>query len=306
MANGSYPFISLISPNAGVPMNNQPKMLLALQDEPASTDLVDQASAWAERLGHTLHLTTIVATHFGVDPFVGMDGMFTVQMAALPVPPDTLDWLHELAERIPAAVRGGVEITTGDVVTSLIEASKSVELLAVGTHHRTGAARLFLGSTAEAVVRASECPVMVLSNDARSLPVDGTVKVRLPIDPSHANTGGIEWLAEYVPDADATAVYALPWLRIFGSSLETASSVYDAASDHLRVALEKEGHGKLPQLILVSEEVNSGDVIAHEADEARADLIVLPTRGRSGILHAVMGSVAERTVRAATMTVVVI
>ena len=97
-----------------------------------------------------------------------------------------------------------------------------------------------------------------------------------------------------------------PWLRVFGPSPETGSSIYDAASAQLRGALEKEGHGKLPQLILVREEVNSGNAIAHEAAEARADLIVLPTRGRSGILHAVLGSVAERTVRAATMTVVVI
>ncbi len=147
---------------------------------------------------------------------------------------------------------------------------------------------------------------MVLSIEARSLPVDGSVKVRLPIDPAYANTDGIEWLVERVPNADATAVYALPWLRIFGPSPETGTSIYDAASAKLRSALEQAGHGNLPQLILVREEVNSGDAIAHEAEEARADLIVLPTRGRTGILHAVLGSVAERTVRAASMTVVVV
>ncbi len=287
-------------------MNDRPKMLLALQAEPSSADLVDQASAWAERLGHTLHLTTVVDRRFGVDPFVGMEGMFTMQMDALPFVPDPQDWLNELLERIPAAVRGGVQTRKGDAATSLIQASKSVDLLVVGTHHRTSAARLFLGSVAEAVVRCADCPVMVLSNKARSLPVDGSIKVRLPIDPWHANTGGIEWLAQHIPDADATAVYALPWLRIFGPSPEGGSDVYDAARDLLGDALEKGGHGKLPHVILVREEVNSGDALAHEAAEARADLIVLPTRGRTGILHAVMGSVAERTVRAANTTVVVV
>ena len=199
-------------------MNDRPKMLLALQAEPSSTDLVDQASEWAERLGHTLHLTTVVDLRFGVDPFVGMDGMFTMQMEHLPTEPKTQEWLNKLSERIPAAVRGSVQVLTGDISTALVEASKTVELLAVGTHHRTSAARLFLGSVAEAVVRSAECPVMVLSSSARSLPVDGSVKVRLPIDPSHANTTGIEWLAEHVPDADATVVFALPWLRVFGPS----------------------------------------------------------------------------------------
>jgi nucleotide-binding universal stress UspA family protein len=147
---------------------------------------------------------------------------------------------------------------------------------------------------------------MVLSRGARSLPVDGSIKVRLPVDPSHANTGGIEWLAQHLPEADATAVFALPWLRIFGPSPETGSSIYDAASKQLRNALDEAGHTMVPQLILVREEVNSGDAIAHEASEARADLSVLPTRGRTGVLHAIMGSVAERTVRAADITVVVV
>ncbi|MFT6146736.1 MAG: nucleotide-binding universal stress UspA family protein [Myxococcota bacterium] len=287
-------------------MNDRPKMLLALQEEPSSADLVDQASEWADRLGHTLHLVTIVDTSFGIDPFLALDGAYTMRAEPLVIPPETHDWLHELCERIPAAVRGGVEIITGDIGTSLIEASKTVELLAVGTHHRPQAARLFLGSIAEAVVRSAECPVMVLSSGARSLPVDSSVKVRLPIDPWHANTGGIEWLAQHLPEAEATAVYALPWLRIFGPNPKSGSDIYDSAGDLLHYALEEEGHGKVPQLILVREEMNSGDAIAHEAAEARADLIVLPTRGRSGILHAVMGSVAERTVRAADMTVVVV
>ncbi len=284
-------------------MNDRPKMLLALQAEPSSTDLVDQASVWAERLGHTLDLTTIVEMRVDLDPLVGMD---TMRIENLTIQRKTDAWLREMSSRIPAEFRGGVDMMTGDIAASLIEASKSVELLVVGTHHRTSAARLFLGSVAEAVVRGAECPVMVLTSGARSLPVDGSVKVRLPIDPWHANTGGVEWLAQHIPTADATAVYALPWLRIFGPNPESGSDIYDAARDLLQDALEQEGHGKLPQLILVREEANSGDAIAHEADEVRADLIVLPTRGRSGILHAVLGSVAERTVRAATMAVVVV
>lgn len=287
-------------------MNDRPKMLLALQAESSSTDLVDQASEWAERLDHELHLTTVVDSLFGVDPFVGMNVPNTMRLEQAASARETQKWLNDLSERIPQKVRGGVEVITGDTAASLIEASKSVDLLVVGTHHRTSAARLFLGSVAEAVVRGAECPVMVLTRGARSLPVDGSITVRLPIDPSHANTGGIEWLAQHLPEADATAVYALPWLRIFGPSPETGNSIYDAATDQLRNALEQEGHGKVPQLILVREEMNSGDAIAHEASEARADLIVLPTRGRSGVLHAIMGSVAERTVRAADITVVVV
>ncbi len=42
------------------------------------------------------------------------------------------------------------------------ESAKSVMLTIVGTHSRTGASRLFLGSVAEAVVRRARSPVLVL------------------------------------------------------------------------------------------------------------------------------------------------
>ena len=147
---------------------------------------------------------------------------------------------------------------------------------------------------------------MVLSTGSRSLPVDGSVKVRLPIDPSRPDTAGIDWLAQNMPKADATAVYAVPWLRIFGPNPQSGTRVFNAASEALRTALEQAGHGAVAQLVVIREEGNSGDAIASEAAEAHADLIVLPTQRRSGPLRAVLGSVAERTVRAATMAVVVV
>jgi nucleotide-binding universal stress UspA family protein len=283
-------------------MNDRPKMLLAIQSAPSSTDLVEQASAWAERLGHTLHLITIVDRRSGVDRFGGME----VGGGNSPIPRETNYWLHEMADRIPAAVRGGAEMARGATAPCLIEASKTAALLVVGTHHRANASRLFLGSVAESVVRAAQCPVMMLSPKARRLPADGPVRVRLPVHPLHANFGGIEWLAQHLPKADATAVYAVPWRRNVGSSPAAGDDMQDAARDQLNAALAEAGHGDLSQQVVVREETNSGDAIAGEAAQANADLIVLPRRAQSSLLHSIMGSVAERTVRAATMTVVVV
>jgi nucleotide-binding universal stress UspA family protein len=289
-------------PLSGALMNDRPKMLLAIQSVPSSTDLVDQAAAWAEQLGHTLHLMTIVYRRAGVDRFGGM------QMGGerSSIPRETKYWLNEMADRIPVSVRGGVEIVLGEPAPCLIEASKSAELLVMGTHHRANASPLFLGSVTEAVVRGAQCPVMVLSPGARRIPVDGAVNVRLPVDPRHLNSGGIEWLAQHLPNADATAVFAVPWLRIFGQNPEAGTRIHDAAKDQLGKALTEAGHGTVTQKVVVREEANSGDAIAGEAAQAQADLIVLPRRASSGLVHAIVGSVADRTVRAATMTVVVV
>jgi len=55
---------------------------------------------------------------------------------------------------------------------------------------------------------------------------------------------------------------------------------------------------------LPTEEI--ADVILQEAGSWTADLIVIGTHGRRGLAHALLGSVAERVVRAATVPVLVV
>ncbi|MFT7643763.1 MAG: nucleotide-binding universal stress UspA family protein [Pirellulaceae bacterium] len=49
-----------------------------------------------------------------------------------------------------------------------------------------------------------------------------------------------------------------------------------------------------------------GTQIARYAEEVNADLIVLPSHGRTGLLHLLIGSVAERVVRTAHCPVLVL
>ncbi len=282
-----------------------PKMLLALQPEPTSSDLVDQAAEWAVRLGHTLDLATVVDPRMSVDPLLGADGSDTALVQQIEVQRKTLDWLHELSERIPKTHRGGVDMLPGHVLPALIEASDGIDLLIVGTHHRTNATRLFLGSVAEGIVRGAKSPVLVLTRNAMPLP-EGPLIVRLPVDPADPNMGAIEWIAQHLPEAKATAVYALSWLRVFGPSPASGHTIYEAADAALRRSLAEGGHEALEHVVLVRQEMSTGDAIAHEATESAAHLVALPTHGRTGIARAVLGSVAERTVRAAQTAVLVV
>lgn len=55
--------------------------------------------------------------------------------------------------------------------------------------------------------------------------------------------------------------------------------------------------------------VESGDpreVITHKAKELNAELIVMGTHGRRGLMHAIMGSVAESVARSAHCSVLVV
>jgi nucleotide-binding universal stress UspA family protein len=53
-------------------------------------------------------------------------------------------------------------------------------------------------------------------------------------------------------------------------------------------------------------EVPAGPAIAEEAKRVGADLVVVGTRGHTGLKHLLLGSVAERTLRLADCPVLVI
>ncbi|HEY8368053.1 MAG TPA: universal stress protein [Thermodesulfobacteriota bacterium] len=57
---------------------------------------------------------------------------------------------------------------------------------------------------------------------------------------------------------------------------------------------------------LVEAGVSAADAIVRAATEAKADLIVMGTHGRTGLRRALLGSVAERVVRTADIPVLVV
>jgi len=70
--------------------------------------------------------------------------------------------------------RGGVAILeqsdepAGEILR--YATSAGIDLIVMGTHGRTGLARLALGSVAEAVVRAAPCPVLTVHSSASATP----------------------------------------------------------------------------------------------------------------------------------------
>jgi nucleotide-binding universal stress UspA family protein len=278
------------------------RMLLALQPEAGATDRILVAAAWAARLGLRLSLCTVVPSDLAAAPLHPDDAR---SADPITLHRNAVDWLEGLLPAIPEDQRGEAMVLTGKPHRALLDALTPDDLLAVGTHHRTDVMRLFLGSTAERLVREAPCSVLVLGDSAQAPPAEGPVRVRAPIDIAHPNRAALDWLARHV-DTDTTAVYVLPWTSLIGPLPGTGHATYEATTSALAHALTDLGHGGTSGLVIVREEVNIGDAIAHEAQESGVHLIAMPTHARSGLLDALLGSVAERTVRAARTAVLVV
>jgi nucleotide-binding universal stress UspA family protein len=206
------------------------------------------------------------------------------------------DGLADQLDAVPGDLRGERHVLTGSVVTALREAAADVDLLILGSHHRRELQRLVLGSVSEALVRDAPCPVLVLPSTPR--PPSVPVRVHLPIDPDAPDFSAVEWVRTMLPNAQATAVYRLPWSEVFSGA--DGSNELDAAHLQLDQALDAAGYDAegLPRVVLVREETNTGDALAAGAEAADADLIALPSRGRVGVIAFFFGSTSERVVRA--------
>lgn len=78
------------------------------------------------------------------------------------------DFSSELQQFVDERHVKGVNVATlvreGPVVAGILEQARAItaDLIVMGTHGRTGVARLLLGSVAEQVVRLAPCPVLTI------------------------------------------------------------------------------------------------------------------------------------------------
>jgi len=216
------------------------------------------------------------------------------------------------AELRAAGVETVTSVRLGFIDDSIAHhaAQTNAELLVMGTHARSGAARLFLGSVAERTIRSAPCPTLVvpanpLSRLARGKPFSGPLRVTAGIDLSRASDSALAWLKAFgqrlACDLRFLHLYWPPReheLLGFGPTVafEDEPEVVEVLSRGLRAHLLAElGRDDLPLRVrpLWGDEENP---LAWEAETDDADLLVVGTsRGRS--------STAVATVRGARVPV---
>jgi len=95
-----------------------------------------------------------------------------------------LNYLGELRQRLPE-VRGLDLIRTGDPAEAVLQVAQefNIDLVAMGTHVRTGVARWFLGSVAEKVMQEAQLPVL-LKRPGVSSTQPALRRILVPLDES--------------------------------------------------------------------------------------------------------------------------
>lgn len=220
-----------------------------------------------------------------------------------------LGGVQERLDREGVRVRSEVRVGSPvGIVLDIVEEAKAT-MIAMATHGATGFKRLLLGSTAEAILRKSFVPVLVVRpfwsaeeappEDVESLPVRSLL---LPVDGSDLASLAVPTAAEIADLFEARVLL----LRVLerGKTSDEMEGVGEAEKhlEALSRSLERKG---IDTLMLV-EKGDPVDEILKTARFHRADLIVMTTHGRSGISRLVTGSVTEQVLRRATIPLLVV
>jgi nucleotide-binding universal stress UspA family protein len=239
----------------------------------------------------------------------------------------TFDLLHtragEALER--AAERAGGAgrpvachvVVHGPPALAILEyaAAQRIDLVLMATHGRRGIGRLVLGSVTAEVVRDSHVPVLVVREPARTKPWHGLERILVPHDTSEPSQRALVLAKEIAALGGATLdllhVLPAPVLPAFYGT--AVAAVYEARNP----PLQEDALRELERLYAAAGgpdvsyrcHVRSGDPareILTAAAELDSELVLLSSQGLTGIDRLLLGSVAERLVRACSVPVLVV
>jgi nucleotide-binding universal stress UspA family protein len=195
-------------------------------------------------------------------------------------------------------------------IAAAVEAH-AAELVVMGTHGHGGLEHAFLGSVAERTLRTIDRPVLAVKEDPAKAE-EPISRILLAVDFSIHSDRAVEVAAGLGKRLGATVdvihVFDLPrdyipYASPFGVELE--QKIQASANERLESVREHLEKSQLP-VTLHYRRGRPSVVIAETAEEIGCQLIVMGTRGNSGLSHVLLGSVAERTLRMAPCSVLAV
>jgi nucleotide-binding universal stress UspA family protein len=218
-------------------------------------------------------------------------------------------YLKEVADRYGTCHPVEYSVPYGDPAAAVagVAQTRAADLIVMTTHGRGELARMVLGSVADAVVRETRVPLLLIR---AGLEIDaweqGLHRILVPLDGSALAEAALPRVAELARLTNAR----LTLLQVIGPPMPelTAFEIARLPEDDGELAAEAEAYLRRVAATLhergldVDTAVRFGDPAACIAEETALnhhDLVAMSTHGRSGIDRLVVGSVADRVLRTA-------
>ena len=286
------------------------RILVPLDQSTEAEWVLPLASALASALGARLRVASVflpVALEI-IAPSASAD----VEAAMTELRQQLRDYLRDVGDRLATQCTSPVEdelIRGRSLRTTFGEAAaiagalarsaqgRGVDLILMTTHGRGGASRVWLGSVADALLRQTRVPLLL---------------VRPSRDPGRGPFRRILVALDGSPRAEAVLPGALALaarpagrvtlLRVVPPRAGLATSAAEDL-DRIAAALVDAGVAVTPRIV---EDDHPAHAILRTGEELDADLLALATHGRGGVSRMVLGSVTDKVVRGTDRPVLVV
>jgi nucleotide-binding universal stress UspA family protein len=259
----------------------------------------------------TVHVVNVVDVQAAAGPF-GAGGVDQAYVDRLEAEGErTVEAVTAVAEAADAVETAIVRGRPTDAILDYVDAH-GVDLIAMGTHGRTGVERYVAGSVAERVVRRSDVPVLTARATDRSRVGDGYEEVLVPTDGSEAATRAVEHAVAVASRTDAR-VHAVSLVDVGGFAagpdynppIELVHYLEEAGERATERVAERARAAGVEVVTAVREGSPARGLLDY-ADEHDVDLVAMATAGRTGLSRYLLGSTTERVVRHADVPVLTV
>ncbi|MCU4801786.1 universal stress protein [Halobacteria archaeon HArc-gm2] len=271
----------------------------------------EHGAAIAEAFDATLHVISVVDTRAAAGPFDagGLREEFVERLEA-----DAEDSIDAAVDAVDGSNKLQTAVRKGDPVDEILDyaGDHGIDLIAMGTHGRTGVERYVMGSVTEQVVRRAPVPVLTVRATESSRHVGAYDEIMVPTDGSESADVVVEPALELAARFDAR-VHAVHVLNVGDAdvAVEHANSaaLLDRLRDHGERAVEGVAGRAREAGVDVVTNVDGGypaASILEYADANDVDCIAMGTAGRTGLNRFLLGSTTERVVRHADVPVLAV
>jgi nucleotide-binding universal stress UspA family protein len=206
-------------------------------------------------------------------------------------------------------------VVFGRPAEQILALAAAADLVVMGSHGHGGARRFVLGSVADEVARHAPVPVMVVRGGAVLPPAVQLTRIVVPLDGSDLAEQAVPVAAAVAADLGVPVhlmrVLDVDALRATVQAGIHAAAAYLRSQEEIQRYAEEYLAEQVQQLrnrdLTATAEVLTGSPAVTLLDAIRPDdLVVMTTHGRGGVRRWLLGSVADKLVRAAAAPVLLV